>query len=283
MADRRLVALFPRAAVPDKAFLDKFLRFSKEANGEIDTMFDMDIYNNPIGIEIETENFTHMPKKSLYMWTTEIDGSLRNRGIEFISRPLVRTAIDYALHEFNLVQQHNKLAFGHRTSVHVHVNVSHYTKNQLTTLVALFALLEECFYSIVNQDRSGSPFCYRIVGTDPVIKFINGDQITTKYCALNIAPVMTQMTVEFRHLEGTGDPVRLRRWIQICTKLVNYVGTQNPKTCKQDLMEAIEKGEVQSKLVPAVWGATAEIFNPSLVSYSIRNGELWAMTLLTGE
>lgn len=282
MADRKLVALFPRAAVPDQGYLSRYVKMSKEVNGEIPTMFDMDIYNNPIGIEIETENFYHMPKKLLYMWTTENDPSLRNRGIEFISRPLARTAIDYALHEFNMVQEQNKLGFSHRTSVHVHVNVSHYTKNQLTTLVALFALLEECFYSIVNQDRSGSPYCYRIVGTEPTIKFINGDQITTKYCALNIAPIMKQMTVEFRHLEGTGDPVRLRRWIQICAKLVNYVGTQNPKTCKQDLMEAIEKGEVQSKLVPAVWGATAEIFSPSLVNYSIRNGELWAMTLLTG-
>lgn len=283
MADRKLVALFQRAGLPDKVMLGKYLQYSIDIHGPIETMFDMDIYDNPIGIEIETENFYRMPKKSLYLWTTDQDGSLRNRGIEFISRPLSRTAIDYALHEFNLVQKENKLSFSHRTSVHVHVNVSHYTKNQLTTLVALFALLEECFYSIVDQGRSGSPFCYRIVGTEPAIKFLNGEQNTTKYCALNIAPVMKQMTVEFRHLEGTGDPVRLRRWIQICTKLVNYVGAQNPKTCKEDLMEAISKGEVQSKLVPAVWGATAEIFNPSLVDYSIRNGELWAMTLLTGE
>lgn len=282
MADRKLISLFPRAHLPDKGDLKRYLNYSKELHGQIETMFDMDIYDNPIGIEIETENFFRMPKHSLYLWHTDQDGSLRNRGMEFISVPLSRTAIDYALHEFNLVQKENKLSFSHRTSVHVHVNVAHYTKNQLTTLVALFALLEECFYSIVEQGRSGSPFCYRIVGTEPTIKFMNGEQLTTKYCALNIAPVIRQMTVEFRHLEGTGDPVRLRRWIQICTKLVNYVGAQNPKTCKQDLMEAIEKGEVQSKLVPAIWGATAEIFNPSLVNYSIRNGELWAMTLLTG-
>lgn len=283
MADRKLVAIFPKAHVPQRDYSKPYLKLSKEVNGEIPTMFDMDIYNNPVGIEIETENFRFMPKEPLYLWRTEEDHSLRNGGMEFISVPLNRTAIDYALHEFGLVQKVNKLDFSHRTSVHVHVNVSHYTKNQLTTLVALFAMLEECFYSIVNAARSGNSYCYRIVGTDPQIRFLDGEQATTKYCALNIAPIVRQMTVEFRHLEGTDDPVRLRRWVQICAKLVNYIGTQNPKTCKQDLMEAIEKGEVQSKLVPAVWGATAEIFNPSLVDYSIRKGELWAMTLLTGE
>lgn len=286
MADRRLVSLFPKAAkIEDNWNLDLNLDAVKKVYGELPyTFFNMEIYKNPIGIELETEDFLGT-KAPIHLFSRATDNSLKKHGCEFISMPLSGVMIDYALKEIDLLCKNSGVSFGHRTSVHVHVNVSEYTWNQLVTLVALYALLEEVYYSFVNETRRANTFCYRILGTSPKVKVfphtVEGGGQTTKYCAFNIHPISRQLSVEFRHLEGTGDKKRLRRWIQICSKLVNYVGTLDPATCRQDLIAAIQKQTVQTEWVPKIWGHTAMIFDRELIRSSIDKGELWAMTILT--
>lgn len=256
----------------------------KIEHGEIPTFFNMECYNNPIGIEVEAEQYGGYPH-NLFLWNTTDDGSLKKNGVEFISVPLYRTMIDYALHEAEKFS--SKLSFGHRTSVHVHCNVSHYTLHQLSVLTALYAMYEGCFFYLTNDNRRGNSFCYSIVGTEPCLKWYKVDEeephcTTTKYCAFNVSPVQRQMSVEFRHMHGTGDKTALRRWVQLCGKLVYYCGKLDPKTSVAFAKEQISNKKVENELLEEIFGATATIFPRDVASRSARRGELWAMSLLSG-
>jgi hypothetical protein len=281
MGDRKLTAEAPN--VP-KVNPPKLEGKAKEFYGELDTFFNMPAYDNPIGIEIELEDYAPPERKPLY-WYREQDGSLKREGMEWISYPLVRTNIDYALHEAEIFSK--GCSFGHRTSVHVHCNVGHYTSNQLAALVAFYSMLEGCFYELVDPARSGNTFCYPILGTKPALQWFRGMDLevqnTTKYCALNIAPVKTQLSVEFRHMHGTGDAKTLRRWVQLCAKLVYYCGNIPPKAAIPFAKQVIADRTFETKVVPEIWGDTVQIFNSGTIKRSVDAGELWAMTLLVGE
>ena len=282
MGDRRLASLAIEARHP--RIFDRIVEEAEDRYGKIQTFFDMPAYDNPIGIEIELEDY-YKPVMDPMFWRREIDGSLKRHGMEFISLPLVRTQIDYALHEAEIFSK--PCSFGHRTSVHVHCNVAHYTIHQLTVLTAFYSMLEGCFFELVEPTRGGNTFCYSIIGTPPTVKWYqghNGDvEQTTKYCAFNIAPVKTQLSVEFRHMHGTGDAKTLRRWVQLCAKLVYYCGKIPPKEALAFAMKVIAEKRFELEVVPQIWGETTNIFNSGTIKRSIEAGELWAMTLLVGE
>jgi len=284
MADRKLVGLFPKADIV-VVESNNYVKILEEKYGTIPlTYFNMEPYNNPVGIEIEAEKFKGEAEDCL-LWRVTEDGSLKKQGVEFISIPLNRTMIDYALLEAQGLTQ--KLEFGHRTSVHVHCNVSHYTLYQLNALAALYAMFEGCFYHLTESHRRGNSFCYPLVGTEPKLRWLDVDEDqpqckTTKYCAFNIAPVRRQMSVEFRHLQGTKDQLTLRRWIQLCAKLVYYCGKLEAKKSVEIVKEAIINKKVEKDIVGEVFGSTSTIFPQEVIERSCRRGELWAMTLLTG-
>lgn len=284
MADRKLVQLFPEASKPmDVKEAETFVCEARRWYGEVDTYFGLPVYSNPVGIEVEIENWGVLKKAPLY-WQIAEDGSLKDHGAELISIPLRGRNIDYALHELAVLGENTPWKFSHRTSVHVHCNVSTYTKYQLRALMAIYACMEEMYFAFVEDFRRGNSFCYRLVGAPAEVVFYTQDKEgceCTKYCAFNIQPVRRQLTVEFRHLEGTKDLKKLRRWIQLCSKLVGYVAQMDPKTCTEVVTNAILHGGMP-KLVKAILGDTGEaIFTDRQVAESVNNGELWAMALLT--
>jgi Putative amidoligase enzyme len=286
MADRKLLAVFPEANRPlDPIEAENYLCGARDRYGDIQTFFGLAVYQNPVGIELEVENFNTLQFMPYY-WSATDDNSLKKHGMELISMPLRGKNIDYALHELNELTKLNKWTFGHRTSLHVHCNVSTYTMRQLRTLTALYACMEELFFSFTTGVRTANTFCYRLVGTPAELEFYKSDKegdTCTKYCAFNIQPVRRQMTVEFRHLEGTQDIKRIRRWIQLCGKLVGYVEGMNPKTCVEEILGDIVNGVLPER-IQEIWGDTAEaLFSSRQVAESVNNGSLWAVALLTKE
>jgi hypothetical protein len=150
--------------------------------------------------------------------------------------------------------------------------------------MAIYACMEEMYFDFVNDFRKGNSFCYRLVGTPAEIVFYIQDKEgceCTKYCAFNIQPVRRQLTVEFRHLEGTQDLKKLRRWIQLCSKLVGYVEKMDPKDCTDIVSTAIMNGGM-IHLIKGILGDTGDtIFTDRQIARSVNNGELWALALLT--
>jgi len=179
------------------------------------------------GIEVEVEEVPDPSlkgKHALY-WTTTVDNSLRNNGIEFVSLPLKAYQIEGALNQLN-TSLPKTATFSPRTSVHVHMNVRDLSVDQIFCLLVLYTTVEELLFKWVGHNRDKSVFCVKITDTDYVQNFLsllsNPEETVNnwnKYTALNLHPMSSKGTVEFRHLEGTSDPQRILTWINILSCL----------------------------------------------------------------
>ena len=147
------------------------------------------------------------------------DGSLRNNGIEFISVPLTKMDL---LTSFNNLHASiefydREVAFSPRTSTHVHINCRALSTEQVRTLILLYALFEESFFAMTAPDRRTNIHCVPLTETYlPVHYHRSINHLVNrwhKYTALNIVPLAKLGTVEFRHLQGTGDPQLFGEWV----------------------------------------------------------------------
>lgn len=244
---------------------------------EVKTFFTK--YRNPIGIEVEVEGIgdTYAFRKGVpIFWKVDQDGSLRNNGREFISHPLSGKMIDYAISELAEAFAQTKVTWSVRTSIHVHVNMDSYTFNQLKAFCMIYGLFEDCFFSMASPDRKGNPYCYPATTVDPQSFCTIADH--TKYCALNLAPLRRQTTVEFRHLHGTDDWRHVRRWIQLIVKLHYFCENLKSNTAVEDVAKII--GDKQYlKLFKDVFGASTSLFHESEINASAHKNACWALAL----
>lgn len=170
-----------------------------------------------IGLECEVESVSS--RKSIGVFQATEDGSLRNSGIEFISKPMpVTEAISQFKNLHATIQYHDKRnAFTPRTSTHVHINCRALSAEHTKNIALLYALYEECFFSMVNQDRRNNIHCVPLSETFlPMLYRKPLDALVArwhKYTALNLLPLAKYGTIEFRHLQGTDDAELLNEWL----------------------------------------------------------------------
>lgn len=184
------------------------------------------------GIECEIESV--LEGQAFPGFTATSDGSLRNHGIEFISKPFT---VPQLLKHFENLHANIKffdrsVAFSPRTSTHVHINCRSLSLEQVKNLLLLYALYEEFFFSIVSPVRRGNIHCVPL--TDTHLPSVYGRDTKSlianwhKYTALNLLPLGKQGTVEFRHLQGTGSGAELREWLLTLQNLW--------RTCQEDIL-----------------------------------------------
>lgn len=175
------------------------------------------------GIECEIESVE--PDQSFDNFMSTHDGSLRNDGMEFISKPLDRGTL---LHSFRNLHAQIQLyepehAFSPRTSTHVHINCRTLTEEQTRQLILFYALFEDFFFAMVNQERRSNIHCVPLTETFlpqiyryELLRYIKNWH---KYTALNVLPLTKQGSIEFRHLQGTKDDQLLSDWLLVLDNL----------------------------------------------------------------
>ena len=178
------------------------------------------------------------------------DHSLRNGGREFLTGP---RHLDKCVEVFLKVQEGLKCGpnkFTDRTSTHVHVNVQHYTPEQVKTLLYLYSIFEPLAFNFVGEARKKNIHCVPLEYTTMHSLFKRGiDYIAVrwhKYSALNLKPISSLGTVEFRHLEGTDDPVRFEAWLKFLRTLWEISGSIN--LTKQNLIDLTLLKEIETQL-----------------------------------
>jgi len=169
------------------------------------------------GIECEIESVE--PDQSFNNFVSTHDGSLRNDGMEFISRPLDRETL---IESFQNLHASIKLyepeqAFSPRTSTHVHINCRNLSLEQTRQLVLFYALFEDFFFAMVDKDRRANIHCVPLTETflPQIYKYdmIRYVKSWHKYTALNVLPLGKLGSIEFRHLQGTKDDQLLHEWL----------------------------------------------------------------------
>lgn len=189
-----------------------------------------------IGFELETESCIKLNARGYEElvnpcnFTVHTDGSLRGLSYEFISRPMRSDNALAALKDFFLLTQFTEENYSDRCSVHVHVNCTDITLEEVSSVALLYTVVEELLFEFVGGSRDTNIYCipwnqcrahYELVSnflSDPshVLRGWN------KYTALNLIPLCTLGTVEFRQMHGTADINKLTTWVNIIGALFKY-------------------------------------------------------------
>jgi predicted small secreted protein len=178
-----------------------------------------------IGIEVEVEAAQAAIANLNKVWNMTTDGSLRNNGAEFVSKPIMASDAPITLKHLLSQYLQQDCCFSPRTSVHV----------------ALF--------QFAGRGRIKNIYCVPLVDTNLLLGLAGSDNVLrnwSKYTSLNLLPVREQGTVEFRHMHGTFDVTKLCNWIGLITKLKEYVIKTTTKNIRLMLHNMEVDASVQS-------------------------------------
>jgi hypothetical protein len=216
-----------------------------------------------VGIEVEVENAGNLTANLNKTWTMVADGSLRNTGIELITKPIpakdAPLALEYLLKHY-LTQD---CCFSPRTSVHVHLNVQDLTRGQVVDYILLYAVYEKLFYKFAGRGRAKNIYCVPLSDCDLLTYMCEmgetRDRQWSKYTGLNTLPILTYGTVEFRHMHGTYDVGKLSTWINLITKLKEYIKGSTSKQIRGGIADMNDGFDFQG-LMHEIWGKYAGAF-----------------------
>ena len=228
------------------------------------------LLNQAIGIEVEVENCPAVEDGAgnpfCAGWDAVPDGSLRNSGIEFVTKYGVRvgTSFEHINDLFRKMENFKKkvvapvFQFTERTSIHVHFDVRDMSMEELKSLLTLYVLFEDPLFKFAGEHRKHNVFCVpiRFIAMSEVAQ---GNLFHTirnwkKYSALNLSRLLEMGTVEFRHMEGTSDTKRIKTWILLLASLVNY--------CRNIPNKRIEEEIKRLKYMSHYSEFTEKVFGP---------------------
>jgi len=192
-----------------------------------------------IGIEVELERSNVPMKMASAVWDAHGDGSLRNGGLEWISRPIPARYGPAALAD--LFEGGAKACcFTPRTSVHVHFNCQDIMKDTVLDVCLVYMMFERRLYNFVGRNRIKNIYCVPINETGLAEQLLNRrfDRAVVgwkKYTGMNLLPLRSKGTIEFRQMHGTSDVRKLSIWIRILSKMFQWCEKQGTKTVRQTL------------------------------------------------
>lgn len=190
-----------------------------------------------VGVEVELEgkSYGDVNQSSSYLtlWKVVEDGSLRN-GCEFIFKePLRGNMIINALNNLEYwIENHRTITVSKRCGVHVHLDIRDLEPKELLNLIMIYMMTERLLFNYVNPDRIKNNYCRPLTdstfkfnmqkiielskSTDPVHHIMNyvGNECE-KYAGLNLRPISTFGSIEFRMHQGTTRIKGLYEWINI--------------------------------------------------------------------
>jgi hypothetical protein len=173
------------------------------------------ITNDRVGIEIELEGITSSEYQWLHdelnrYWIVKDDGSLRNGGIELVSRggtggATLIAALDLLENSLSRIDYNASW----RCSTHIHVNMLDATMKQCVMFLLVYTCVEPVLFHFCNEHRQSNNFCIQnkdclsaIKSSMHIFHTMNAGVGCTveKYMALNLLPLFHPEfgTVEFR-------------------------------------------------------------------------------------
>lgn len=179
-------------------------------------------------LEVEGENLPSISGE----WDYKKDGSLRGENLEYVLHNPVNLPEFVPAFETlvkKLTRASTKLNFSFRTSIHVHLNVLDFNKNQIQALFYLSHLVEDVLVNYSGDTRIGNRFCLRTKDamwkmrqfkkwlTEPGFGRLNQDDL--KYSAINIATMLIYGSIEFRSMRGTIDKNVVLPWMEVINNL----------------------------------------------------------------
>lgn len=200
-------------------------------NGTLGTDYFRAMSNGLFGIELEVEG-KNLPNKFQKFWVSKADASLRGEALEYVlAEPLDLDKTKESLFYLNskLTKPPTKLDFSFRTSMHVHINMRDFTKPQIQSFIYLSHILENVLVNYCDDKRVGNRFCLRTIDAEYKVNLIKNwlyatgfqkiEKDAVKYSAINISPLTSFGSIEFRSLQGTISLDVVFPWIDVLNNI----------------------------------------------------------------
>lgn len=218
-----------------------------------------------IGLELEVEgrglrlgegHFDGLrASKTRAYWVPHEDGSLRNGGREFVlSTPCNVDEVDELLKGLFKVIEANAgvIENTNRCSTHVHINVGGLKINQMTSVIALWYMLEDALINWCGEARKANHFCLALSDCSSTLQAWRNYLQTgkrpqaegLKYSALNVLPIWKFGSLEFRCGPPAHEPTMPSLWSRFLAAMVEYAS--ETYTNPMDIASAVsENGAVR--------------------------------------
>jgi hypothetical protein len=209
-------------------------------------------YDHCVGVEIEVEDVRGDLDNGQYLsevWQTTHDGSLRGgSAYEFISNYGSKAA-DIVTYLPVLDKYLSRRNFSFRCGVHVHVDCTDHTLEDLFKVFLIYTVVEPLIFAVSGK-RTDNKFCVAVQDSfnscasalhygqrEEWRSFADAISRGTKYMAMNILPLRRYNTIEFRHHEGTCDVEVLGRWMLLLLDLCVHCKGLQTKEIVSDILK----------------------------------------------
>ena len=241
-----------------------------------------------VGLEVEVEKLASLSSlgdfsifPGMFYWKCVEDGSLRNKGKEFVSLPVRGKQLIHAVYELDnyLRTKHPNHVFSQRTGLHIHINVRYMTADQLMRFIILYLVVENLFYLQAGKDRISNNFCVPVnqskfgVALPEVFHKLSKGEIEEalytltndwkKYTGFNLLPLKTLGTVEFRHYQGTSDPNFILNQVNLILSMRKFALSHSMDTIRR-ILNSLNTTSTYVHFVEQVFGTDLNMSYASL-------------------
>lgn len=233
------------------------------------------------GVELEIENCRDGQDMVVDGMVVTTDGSLRNNGLEFITRPMHLSSLNTCLINFFNKNKLNEYNYSERTSIHVHTNCNDLTPEEVASICVLYQVFEKILFNFIGNDRANNIFCVpwseTTVSYQAVARLAEKDTDAlrdwNKYTALNLLPLTRFGTIEWRHMEGHADITRIVLWCQIIGAMYAYARKKEHKKVL-DLVINLNTTSQYRDVIDTVFGSLAAHLKKDGYELLIEDGVL---------
>ena len=228
-----------------------------------------------VGLELEIEGWPTPPGECAFTGITfTTDGSLRNNGVELITKPFaskyIPGLVDKVLTHFEVSEDN----YSDRCSIHVHVNCQDLTREQLQTVFIVYQVVERMLFRFAGAERENNIFCVPwnqcAIANGFIDNFLSDTYNATanwqKYAALNVLPLRDKGTIEFRHMPGTCDVEKITTWLNLIGAMMRYATITSYDEVKATILK-LNTASNYYEFISSVfgdWAKYVEVFEQEL-------------------
>jgi len=211
------------------------------------------------GIELEIENVPTWDEMCVAGMESKADGSLRNNGREFITKPMTYSHLGYCLERFFDKNKLSEANYSERCSIHVHTNVQDLEWEQLQTIALVYQVVERLLFRWIGHDRESNIFCVPLHQTNITHQRfgMKPEELPfrrwEKYTALNFLPLNTLGTIEWRHMHGHCDFSRIMMWCNLIGRIFSYA-RNTPYNTVKDFIVSLNTTSAYEHFLGTVFG-----------------------------
>lgn len=189
-------------------------------------------------LEIEGEGLPPCPTRACPVtkarWIPHADGSLRGESVEYVlSNPADISSVPDMVRDIYTAFTDNgtNLRLSNRCSTHVHLNVSGWKVNHLSSFLALWSAIEPALIDWCGTERKSNHFCLGIEDTQATLEswvdFLRTGDLHfregLKYTALNIRHLTDFGSFEVRTGRAWPEPEACINWTKFLWAFRNFV------------------------------------------------------------